>query len=148
MSTIKRWYWQYVHKGEHERNECRKFPKTAPIPCCREQTAYCAKRAYALCTIGSKQIFEVVNVACQYFPAVCEACRSYVQGAKGVRQMRMKLANTLADGELIGWMPAAFCREPGLKDYLRVCTRFRHHLAPWFYRGEMRRPPRLLDSVP
>lgn len=27
MSTIKRWYWQYVHKGEHERNECRKFPK-------------------------------------------------------------------------------------------------------------------------
>ena len=83
-----------------------------------------------------------------YSGAVNVYCRSYVQGAKGVRQMRMKLANTLADGELIGWMPAAFCREPGLKDYLRVCTRFRHHLAPWFYRGEMRRPPRLLDSVP
>ena len=83
-----------------------------------------------------------------YSGAVNVYCRSYVQGAKGVRQMRMKLANTLADGELIGWMPAAFCREPGLKDYLRVCTRFRHHLAPWFYKGEMRRPPRLLDSVP
>ena len=81
MSTIKRWYWQYVHKGEHERNECRKFPKTAPIPCCRKQAAYCAKRAYALCTIGSKQIFEVVNVACQYFPPVCETCRYALEGS-------------------------------------------------------------------
>ena len=83
-----------------------------------------------------------------YSGAVNVYCRSYMNGPKGVRQMRMKFANTLADGELIGWMPAAFCREPGLKDYLRVCTRFRHHLAPWFYRGEMRRPPRLKDPVP
>ena len=83
-----------------------------------------------------------------YSGAVNVYCRSYLNGPKGIRQMRMKFANTLADGELIGWMPAGFCRTRGLKDYLRVCTRFRHHLAPWFYKGEMRRPPRLLDAVP
>lgn len=84
-----------------------------------------------------------------YSGAVTIYCRSYV-GAKGNgwRQMRMKFANVVADGHLMGWMPAAYCREPKLNAYLRTCVRFRHHNAGWFYKGEMRRPPKLLDAVP
>lgn len=84
-----------------------------------------------------------------YSGAVTIYCRSYV-GAKGNgwRQMRMKFANVVADGHLMGWMPAAYCREPKLNGYLRACVRFRHHNAEWFYKGEMRRPPKLLDAVP
>lgn len=62
--------------------------------------------------------------------------------------MRMKFANVLADGELFGWFPAAFCRDPALGPYLRACVRFRWHNAPWFYKAEMRRPPALRDDVP
>lgn len=84
-----------------------------------------------------------------YSGAVNVYCRSYV-GAKGNgwRQMRMKFANVVADGHLMGWMPADYCREPKLNAYLRECVRFRHHNAEWFYKGEMRRVPKLLDAVP
>ncbi len=84
-----------------------------------------------------------------YSGAVNVYCRSYVAAkGSGWRQMRMKFANVVADGHLMGWMPADFCREPKLNAYLRECVRFRHHNAEWFYKGEMRRPPKLLDAVP
>ncbi len=87
--------------------------------------------------------YEVV-----YSTAAFPYCRSYVSGAKGRRQMRMKFANVLADGEIYGWFPAFYCRDPELGPYLRECVRFRWHLSPWFYKAEMRRPPALLDAVP
>jgi hypothetical protein len=87
--------------------------------------------------------YEVV-----YSTAAFPYCRSYVAGAKGRRQMRMKFANVLADGEIFGWFPAFYCRDPELGPYLRECVRFRWHLSPWFYKAEMRRPPALLDAVP
>lgn len=93
--------------------------------------------------IDTVPAFEVV-----YATAAFPYCRSYVTGPAGRRQMRMKFANVLADGELFGWFPASFCRDPALGPYLRACVRFRWHNAPWFYRAEMRRPPVLLDDVP
>lgn len=93
--------------------------------------------------IDTVPAFEVV-----YSTAAFPYCRSYRGGAKHRREMRMKFANVLADGELFGWFPAAFCRDPELGPYLRECVRFRWRNAPWFYKAEMRRPPVLLDDVP
>lgn len=93
--------------------------------------------------VDTAPAFEVV-----YATAAFPYCRSYVTGPAGRRQMRMKFANVLADGELFGWFPAAFCRDPALGPYLRACVRFRWHNAPWFYKAEMRRPPALRDDVP
>ena len=83
-----------------------------------------------------------------YSGAVTVYCRSYGNPATQSREMRMKLANTLADGELTGWLPVSYCRAKEIKDYLRECVRFRQRHAAWFYKGEMRRPPRLRDKVP
>ncbi|MGN0853205.1 MAG: DUF6259 domain-containing protein [Kiritimatiellia bacterium] len=83
-----------------------------------------------------------------YSGAVTVYCRSYMHPDRDSRQMRMKLANLLVDGHLIGWWPATYCTSPAMKDYLRACVRFRQRNAAWFYRGEMRRPPELLDAVP
>jgi len=82
-----------------------------------------------------------------YSGAVTIYCRSYT-GAEGWRQMRMKFANLLADGELIGWMPANYCVTPQFNNYLRNCVRFRQRHADWFNLGEMRRPPVLRDPIP
>lgn len=82
-----------------------------------------------------------------YSGAVTIYCRSYT-GPKGVRQMRMKFANILADGHLFGWLPASYGAMAGASDYLRACVRFRHANAAWFAQGEMCRPPRLVDAVP
>ena len=83
-----------------------------------------------------------------YSGAVTVYCRSYGNPATQSREMRMKLANTLADGELTGWLPASYCQAKEVKAYLRECVRFRRNHAAWFYKGEMRRPPRLKDNVP
>ena len=82
-----------------------------------------------------------------YSGAVTVYCRSYT-GPRGVRQMRMKFANILADGHLFGWLPASYCTTAGIKDYLRECVRFRHANVAWFTQGEMCCPPRLMDAVP
>ena len=83
-----------------------------------------------------------------YSGAVTVYCRSYAHPDKDSRQMRMKLANLLVDGHLIGWWPASYCTSPTMKDYLRTCVRFRQQNAFWFYKGEMRRPPKLVGDVP
>ena len=83
-----------------------------------------------------------------YSGAVTVYCRSYAHPDKDSRQMRMKLANLLVDGHLIGWWPANYCTSSAMKDYLRTCVRFRQRNAVWFYKGEMRRPPKLVGDVP
>ena len=83
-----------------------------------------------------------------YSTAVSVYCRSYGDPTNAAREMRMKLANILADGEMFGWLPATYCTAPALRDYLRTCVRFRQANAAWFYKGEMRRPPKLMGAVP
>lgn len=89
--------------------------------------------AFEVCYSGA------VNVYCRSNPAAKK---------KNVREIRMKLANVLADGEMYGWLPAAYCQLEGVKDYMRTCVRFRHMNAPWFYKGEMRRAPRIVETMP
>jgi len=59
------------------------------------------------------------------------------------RAMRMKWANNLCNGDQLGWFPPAFLEDPELRDYLRPLVRFRFHSVPYFYLGELNRPPRL-----
>lgn len=80
-----------------------------------------------------------------YSGAVTVYCRAPMDPWS--REMRMKLANTLVDGDMFGWMPVLYCKVKGFGDYLRTCVRFRHKNVEWFNKGEMRRPPRLLDAV-
>ena len=83
-----------------------------------------------------------------YSGAATVYCRSPSDPVKRAREMRMKLANTLVDGDMFGWMPASYCDAKELNAYFRACIRFRQKNAEWFYKGEMRRPPALLDEVP
>lgn len=95
---------------------------------------------------GGEDVVPAFDVC--YSGAVTVYCRSYVPLRTDNGQMRMKLANLLVDGHLIGWWPADYCRAPGFKDYLRTCVRFRQRNAAWFTAGEMRRPPKLVGDVP
>lgn len=83
-----------------------------------------------------------------YSGAATVYCRSPSDPVKNAREMRMKLANTLVDGDMFGWMPSSYCVAKELNTYFRNCIRFRQKNAEWFYLGEMRRPPEIIDDVP
>ena len=83
-----------------------------------------------------------------YSTAAFVYCRSYRTGKDAAREMRMKFANILADGEMLGWFPSQYCRDEAIGPFLRECVRFRWHNAEWFYKAEMRRPPALEGTVP
>ena len=83
-----------------------------------------------------------------YSGAVTVYCRAPRGPTTEAREMRMKLANTLVDGDMFGWMPVVYCQAKAINGYFRTCIRFRHANVEWFTTGEMRRPPRLTDPVP
>ena len=62
--------------------------------------------------------------------------------------MRMKWAQQLVFGEQIGWCSPDVVNNPKTLEFLRPLVRFRSQTVSYFYRGEMARPPKLLDPVP
>lgn len=87
------------------------------------------------------------------FPAVYGGAiqtfgRAYRGGATKDLALRMKAAQQLVFGEQLGWLDPDVVKEPQNADFFRQLARIRAELSPYFYTGQMARPPRLLGDIP
>ncbi len=71
--------------------------------------------------------------------------RSY---AGNTMAWRMKAAESLVYGEQLGWWDWSIIKDPQKMVYIKPLVRFRYHNAPYFYKGEMARPVKMLDPIP
>ncbi|MDD3586462.1 MAG: DUF6259 domain-containing protein [Thermoguttaceae bacterium] len=73
----------------------------------------------------------------------------YYRRPENTNEWKLKVAQSLAYGEQIGWFMAGdLLKTPELIPFVRDAAQFRYHHAPWFYKGEMGHPPVFIDPVP
>ncbi len=87
------------------------------------------------------------------FPAVYGGAiqmfgRAYRGGATKDLALRMKAGQQLVFGEQLGWLEPGIVNEPANAAFFREAVRLRWQLRPYFFRGEMARPPRLETEIP
>ena len=75
MSPIKCWDRQDIHKRKNDAEKGGHLPEHVPVPHRWEKAAYCSKSAKRLSAIGSKDVFQVIDIGCQYVPAVFDTSR-------------------------------------------------------------------------
>ena len=61
---------------------------------------------------------------------------------------RMKMAQQLVYGEQIGWIDPRIIDDPQRFPFFRDIVHTRYKYRDYFYKGEMLRPPKLLDEIP
>ncbi len=64
------------------------------------------------------------------------------------RAMRMKWANNLINGDILGWFPVTFIREKNQLDYVKKLLNYRQNTVEFFYDGEMTRSPKISGTIP
>jgi hypothetical protein len=74
--------------------------------------------------------------------------RAYRGGASQVLADRMKAAQQLVYGEQIGWIDPRVIDDPQRFPFLKEIVQVRYKHRDYFYKGEMIRPPKLLDAIP
>ncbi|MCL2348384.1 MAG: DUF6259 domain-containing protein [Planctomycetaceae bacterium] len=74
--------------------------------------------------------------------------RAYRGGPSQVLADRMKAAQQLVFGEQIGWFDPRIVDDTRLFPFLREIVQTRYKYRDYFYKGEMIRPPKLLDKIP
>jgi hypothetical protein len=74
--------------------------------------------------------------------------RAYRGGASQVLADRMKAGQQLVFGEQIGWMDPEIVKDARRFPFFKSVVQIRHHYREYFYKGEMCRPPKLLDKIP
>jgi hypothetical protein len=87
------------------------------------------------------------------FPAVYGGAiqmfgRSYGGGETRELALRMRAGQQLVFGEQIGWISPDKVLDKESGSFFRDLVLLRRKLAPYFYDGEMARPPRLVGTVP
>jgi hypothetical protein len=74
--------------------------------------------------------------------------RAYRGGASQVLADRMKAAQQLVYGEQIGWIDPRIVDDPKRFPFFKEIVQVRYKYRDYFYKGEMIRPPKLLDEIP
>ena len=74
--------------------------------------------------------------------------RAYRGGPSQVFADRMKLAQQLVYGEQIGWIDPRIVDDTVRFPFFKSIVQTRHKYRDYFYKGEMIRPPKLLDDIP
>jgi murein biosynthesis integral membrane protein MurJ len=87
------------------------------------------------------------------FPAVYGGAiqmfgRAYGGGPTRDLALRMRAGQQLVFGEQLGWLSPGVVREKENAEFFRHLVQLRRQLAPYFYAGEMARPPKLGGEVP
>ncbi|MCL2118586.1 MAG: DUF6259 domain-containing protein, partial [Planctomycetaceae bacterium] len=91
---------------------------------------------------------QVPAFAAVYGGAVQMFGRAYRGGASQVLADRMKAAEQLVYGEQIGWIDPRVVDDPVRFPFFRDIVQMRYKYRDYFYKGEMIRPPKLLDTIP
>jgi len=91
---------------------------------------------------------QVPAFAAVYGGAVQMFGRAYRGGSSQVLADRMKLAEQLVYGEQIGWIDPRIVDDPVRFPFFKEIVQVRHKFRDYFYKGEMIRPPKLLDDIP
>ena len=74
--------------------------------------------------------------------------RAYRGGPTKDLALRMKAGQQLVFGEQIGWIDPSVVREAENAAFLKQVVQLRWRLRPYFYLGQMARPPQLTTAVP
>ena len=74
--------------------------------------------------------------------------RAYRGGPSQVLADRMKAAEQLVYGEQIGWIGPHIVNDPKRFPFFKEIVLTRHKYRDYFYKGEMSRPPKILDGMP
>ena len=91
---------------------------------------------------------QVPAFAAVYGGAVQMFGRAYRGGPSQVLADRMKAAQQLVYGEQIGWFDPRIVDDPVRFPFVREIVQTRYKYRDYFYKGEMIRPPKLLDDIP
>ena len=91
---------------------------------------------------------QVPAFAAVYGGAVQMFGRAYRGGPSEVLADRMKLAQQLVYGEQIGWIDPRIVDDTRRFPFFKDIVLTRHKYRDYFYKGEMTRPPKLLDEIP
>jgi len=91
---------------------------------------------------------QVPAFAAVYGGAVQMFGRAYRGGPSQVLADRMKAAEQLVYGEQIGWLDPRIVDDPKRFPFFKAIVLTRHKHRDYFYKGEMIRPPKLLDAIP
>ncbi|MCL2711450.1 MAG: DUF6259 domain-containing protein, partial [Planctomycetaceae bacterium] len=91
---------------------------------------------------------QVPAFAAVYGGAIQMFGRAYRGGPSQVLADRMKLAQQLVYGEQIGWGDPRIVDDPVRFPFFKAIVLMRHQYRDYFYKGEMIRPPKLLDEIP
>jgi hypothetical protein len=88
---------------------------------------------------------QVPAFAAVYGGAIQMFGRSYGNDVLGGR---MKMAQQFVYGEQIGWITPRIVDDPQRFPFLKEIVNTRYKYRDYFYKGEMIRPPKLLDDIP
>jgi len=91
---------------------------------------------------------QVPAFAAVYGGAVQTFGRAYRGGPSRVLADRMKAAEQLVYGEQIGWIDPRVVDDPQRFPFFKDIVLTRYKYRDYFYKGEMIRPPKLLDEIP
>jgi len=91
---------------------------------------------------------QVPAFAAVYGGVVQMFCRALHDGPTQVMADRMKAAQQLVFGEQIGRIDPVIIDDPVRLPFIRSIVQMRHKYRDYFYKGEMLRPPKLLDEIP
>ncbi|MCL1920439.1 MAG: DUF6259 domain-containing protein [Kiritimatiellaeota bacterium] len=91
---------------------------------------------------------QVPAFAAVYGGAVQMFGRAYRGGPSQILADRMKAAEQLVYGEQIGWLDPRVIDDPKRFPFFKAIVQMRHRHRDYFCKGEMIRPPKLLDAIP
>ena len=70
MATVQSGNGQDVHEGKDDAQESRHPPEDIPVPISREEVTNGTKAAQRLGTLGSEDVFQVINIGTQHMTAI------------------------------------------------------------------------------